>query len=150
MITIALASDHAGFSLKTGLLEYLKEKGIPVRDFGTFSEERIDYIDFAVEAVESVLRGECDRALLVCGTGIGMSMVANKFRGIRATLCLDEYMADMSRRHNDSNCLTLGGRMVPLDEARLIVDTWLETAFEGGRHTDRLKKIEELEIKNFK
>ncbi|MCJ7679377.1 MAG: ribose 5-phosphate isomerase B [Candidatus Aminicenantes bacterium] len=150
MKTIALASDHAGFSLKTGLLEYLKEKGIPVRDFGTFSEERIDYIDFAVEAVEAVLRGECDRALLVCGTGIGMSMVANKFRGIRAALCLDEYMADMSRRHNDSNCLTLGGRMVPLDEARLIVDTWLDTAFEGGRHADRLKKIEELEINNFK
>jgi len=149
-MTIALASDHAGFSLKAGLFEYLKEKGIPVKDFGTYSDERVDYIDFAALAVEAVLQGECDRALLVCGTGIGMSMVANKFRGIRATLCLDEYMADMSRRHNDSNCLALGGRMVPLDEARLIVDTWLETEFEGGRHSDRLKKIEELEIKNFK
>ena len=149
-MTIALASDHAGFSLKAGLLEYLKDKEIPVKDFGTYSDERVDYIDFAALAVEAVLRGECDRALLVCGTGIGMSMVANKFRGIRATLCLDEYMADMSRRHNDSNCLALGGRMVPLDEAILIVDTWLETEFEGGRHSDRLKKIEELEINNFK
>lgn len=149
-MTIAVASDHAGFLLKAGLLEYLKEKGIPVKDFGTYSDERVDYIDFAILAVEAVLRGECDRAILVCGTGIGMSMVANKFPGIWATLCLDEYMADMSRRHNNSNCLTLGGRMVPLDEAQLIVDTWLETDFEGGRHSDRLKKIEELEIKNFK
>ena len=124
-MTIALASDHAGFSLKAGLFEYLKEKGIPVKDFGTYSDERVDYIDFAALAVEAVLQGECDRALLVCGTGIGMSMVANKFRGIRATLCLDEYMADMSRRHNDSNCLALGGRMVPLDEARPVSYTHL-------------------------
>lgn len=147
---VALASDHAGYALKTGILGYLVENKIPNKDYGTYSEDRVDYVDFAEKAVEGVLSGECDRAILVCGTGIGMGIVANKFSGVRATPCCDEYMAEMSRGHNDSNCLTLGGRILPLDEALLIVETWLNTPYEEGRHQTRLDKIRAIERKNFK
>jgi len=97
-----------------------------------------------------VSSGEYDRAILVCGTGLGMAIVANKHKGVRATPCLDEYSAEMSRRHNDSNCLTLGGRIVPLDEALSVVRIWLETEFEGGRHQRRIDKIFDIEERNFK
>jgi ribose 5-phosphate isomerase B len=147
---IALASDHAGYALKMGIIGDLVEKGITHRDYGTFSEERVDYVDFAEKAIEGMLAGECDRAILVCGSGLGMAIVANKYSGVRATLCCDEYMAEMSRRHNDSNCLTLGGRILPLDEALLIVETWLNTSYEAGRHQNRLDKIRTIEQKNMK
>ena len=147
---IALASDHAGYALKTGILNYLVEKGIFHKDYGTYSEDRVDYVDYAEQAVEGVLSGECDRAILVCGTGIGMGIVANKYSGVRATPCCDAYMAEMSRSHNDSNCLTLGGRILPLDEALLIVETWLNTPYEVGRHQIRLDKVRAIERKNFK
>ena len=147
---IALASDHAGFELKKGIIAYLKEEGINHRDFGCDSEERVDYVDFAEKAMKSVLSREHDRAILVCGSGLGMAIVANKFRGIRATPCTDAYLADMSRRHNDSNCLTLGGRILPLDEALHIVKSWLETGFEAGRHQQRIDKINRIEEENFK
>jgi len=147
---VALASDHAGFKLKTGVAKHLSDKEIDFQDYGCFSEERVDYVDFAATAMEAVLSGECDRAILICGTGLGMCIVANKFKGIRATLCLDAHMAEMSRNHNDSNCLTLGGRILPLDEALAVVNTWLESSFEGGRHEERLKKIEDIENKYFK
>ena len=147
---IAVASDHAGFPLKSAVAGHLTQRGIDFKDFGCFSEERVDYVDFAVKAVEAVRSGGFDRALLVCGTGIGMGITANKFKGIRATPCMTEYMADMSRRHNDSNCLTLGGRIIPQEEAFRIVDVWLETPFEGGRHADRLQKIAGVEDLNFK
>jgi ribose 5-phosphate isomerase B len=147
---VALASDHAGFALKKGILDYLAQNGIPHEDYGTNSEDRVDYVDFAEKAINGMLRGECDRAILVCGTGIGMGIVANKYSGVRATPCCDEYMAEMSRSHNDSNCLTLGGRILPLDEALLIVKTWLNTPFEAGRHQIRLDKVHAIEQKNFK
>jgi ribose 5-phosphate isomerase B len=147
---VALASDHAGYALKTGILDYLVQNGIPHKDYGTHSEEKVDYVDFAKKAIEGMLRGECDRAILVCGTGIGMGIVANKYNGVRATPCCDEYMAEMSRGHNDSNCLTLGGRILPLDEALLIVETWLNTPYEAGRHQIRLDKVRQIEQKNFK
>ncbi|MGB8952650.1 MAG: ribose 5-phosphate isomerase B [Candidatus Aminicenantales bacterium] len=147
---IALASDHAGFALKQGIIQFLNQQGIAHQDFGCGPEEVVDYVDFAVKAVEQVGSGAFDRALLFCGTGMGMAMVANKFRGIRATPCWDEYTAEMSRKHNDSNCLTLGGRILPLDEASAIVKIWLETDFEGGRHLGRINKIREIEKKNFK
>ena len=147
---VALASDHAGYTLKTGIKDYLVKNNIPHKDYGTDSEERVDYVDFAEKAIEGMLSGECDRAILVCGTGIGMGIVANKHSGVRATPCCDEYMAQMSRRHNDSNCLTLGGRILPLDEALLIVETWLNTPYEAGRHKIRLDKIHAIEQKNFK
>lgn len=146
---IALASDHAGYELKSGISEFLSQQGIEVKDFGSYSKDRVDYIDFAVKALDGLVSGECDRAILVCGSGLGMAIVANKYAGVRATPCCDEYMAEMSRSHNDANCLTLGGRILPLDEALHIVKVWLETGFEGGRHQARLDKIKALEQKNF-
>lgn len=147
---VGLASDHAGFDLKKGLVEYLQEKNIPWIDFGCGPDERVDYVDYAVKAVEGYNSGLCDRLILICGTGIGMSIIANKFKGIKATLCCDEYMADMSRKHNASNCLTLGGRILPLDEAIAIAEVWLTVEFEAGRHQERLHKIEKIEELNYK
>lgn len=147
---IALASDHAGYELKKGVMSYLSENGIDHRDFGCGPDERVDYVDFGERAIEQVLQKEYDRAILICGTGLGMAIVANKHRTIRATPCVDEYTAEVSRKHNDSNCLTLGGRIIPLDEALSIVRIWLETEFEGGRHQKRLDKIQKIEEKNFK
>jgi ribose 5-phosphate isomerase B len=147
---VALASDHAGYTIKTGIKDDLVEKGIAHRDYGTFSEERVDYVDFAIKAIEGMLFDDCDRAILVCGSGLGMAIVANKYSGVRATPCCDEYTAEMSRRHNDSNCLTLGGRILPLDEALLIVETWLNTPYEAGRHQKRLDKIQAIEQKSMK
>jgi len=147
---IALASDHAGFELKKGALQFLSELGIEFRDFGCGPNEIVDYVDFGAKAVEQVCSGEFDKAILFCGTGIGMAMVANKFKGIRATPCWDEYTTEVSRKHNDSNCLTLGGRVIPLDEALVIIQIWLGTKFEEGRHKRRVDKIRELEEKNFK
>ena len=109
----------------------------------------MNYVDYAVKAMEELTSGECDRAILVCGSGLGMAIVANKYPGVRATPCCDEYMAEMSRSHNDANCLTLGGRILPLDEALHIVKIWLETDFEGGRHQERLDEISALEQKKF-
>jgi len=147
---IALASDHAGYELKKGIMSYLSEKGIDHDDFGSGPGERVDYVDFAEKAIRQVLERDYDRAILICGTGLGMAIVANKHRSIRATPCVDEFSAEMSRRHNDSNCLTLGGRIIPLDEALIIVRIWLDTEFEAGRHQRRINKITKIEEKNFK
>ncbi|HZX09823.1 MAG TPA: ribose 5-phosphate isomerase B [Acidobacteriota bacterium] len=147
---IALASDHAGYDLKQDVIKYLQEEDVEIKDFGCYSKQSVNYADFAEKAVKQVVSKKFDRAVLICGTGIGMSMVANKFKGIRATLCCDEYMAEMSRLHNNSNCLTLGGRILPADEAVYIVQAWLKTEFEGGRHQTRLNKISEIERINFK
>jgi ribose 5-phosphate isomerase B len=147
---IAVASDHAGFDLKTGIVAFLEENGISYRDFGSGPGETVDYVDYGVMAMDSVVSGECDRAILFCGTGIGMAVVANKYKGIRATPCWNLFTARVSRSHNDSNCLALGGRTLSLEEAVQIVRTWLETPFEGGRHQRRMAKILEVERKNFK
>jgi ribose 5-phosphate isomerase B len=147
---IALASDHAGYELKTCILDYLRGRGIGFIDFGCGPGEKVDYVDYGAKAARSIVAGECDRGILICGTGIGMGMIANKFKGIRATPCWDEYSARMSRQHNDSNCLTLGGRVLPPDEAVVIVGIWLETEFEGGRHAARVDKVREIEKTNFR
>lgn len=147
---IGVASDHAGYALKPGILDYLKQQGIESVDYGCAEGERVNYVDYAVKALTGNAAGECDRIILICGTGIGMSMVANKHKGIRGTLCVDDYMAEMSRAHNDSNCLALGGRILPLDEALNIVEVWLKTDFEGGRHQERLDEIVQIEDNNFK
>jgi ribose 5-phosphate isomerase B len=149
-VKIATASDHGGYELKKGIITYLSEKGIKYEDFGCGPGEKVDYVDYAQKAIERVSSGDYDRAILVCGTGLGMAIVANKYKGIRATPCLDEYSAEMSRKHNDSNCLTLGGRILPLDEALSVVRIWLETEFEGGRHQRRIDKILDIEARNFK
>ncbi len=147
---IATASDHAGYELKKGIIAYLSEKGINYEDFGCGPDEKVDYVDYAEKAIKRVSSGEYDRAILVCGTGLGMAIVANKHKGIRATSCLDDYTAEMSRKHNDSNCLTLGARIVPPDEALNIVRRWLETEYEGERHQRRIDKIFDIEERNFK
>ncbi len=147
---IALASDHAGFELKTAVAACLRDRGLPFVDYGCGPGESVDYVVYGARGARAVLSGECDRAILVCGTGIGMAVVANKFKGIRATPCASEYAADMSRRHNDSNCLTLGGRTHSVDLALAIVRVWLETDFEGGRHARRVQMIRDLEDENFK
>jgi len=149
-MNIALASDHAGFELKNGVIAYLTERRITHKDFGCSPGERVDYVDYAEKAINEMIRGNFDRAILICGTGLGMAIVANKFKGIRATPCYDEYMAEMSRSHNNSNCLTLGGRVLPLDEAVHIVSIWLDTDFDKGRHQRRIEKILKLEEINFK
>jgi len=149
-VKIATASDQAGYELKKGIMAYLSKKGIQYEDFGCGLGKKVDYVDYAEKAVKRVCSGEYDRAILVCGTGLGTAIVANKHRGMRATPCFDEYSAEMSRRHNDSNCLTLGGRIIPLDEALSIVRIWLETGFEGERHQRRIDKIFGIEEKNFK
>ncbi|MBP1766417.1 MAG: sugar-phosphate isomerase, RpiB/LacA/LacB family [Candidatus Aminicenantes bacterium] len=147
---IAVASDHAGFDLKTRITALLAEMGVSFHDFGSGPGETVDYVDHGVKAMESIVSGECDRAILFCGTGIGMAVVANKYKGIRATPCWSRFTAQVSRSHNDSNCLTLGGRTLSSEEAVEIVRVWLETPFEGGRHERRLAKIAEIEKRNFK
>jgi len=147
---IALASDHAGYDLKAGIARYLAGRGIPFEDLGCGPGETVDYPDYAARAAERVQAGGCDRAILCCGTGIGMAVAANKFKGLRATPCWTPFTADVSRGHNDSNCLTLGGRTLTLDEALAIVRVWLETPFEGGRHARRVDRIKDFEARNFK
>ncbi|MCJ7485784.1 MAG: ribose 5-phosphate isomerase B [Candidatus Aminicenantes bacterium] len=147
---IAIASDHAGFELKTGIADHLRGLGVAFEDFGCGPGESVDYVDYGAKGARAVVSGACDRAILVCGTGLGMAIVANKFRGLRATPCSSEYAAEMSRKHNDSNCLTLGGRTHSLEQALSIVKVWLETDFEAGRHSRRVEKIRDLETENFK
>ncbi|MFN3598724.1 MAG: ribose 5-phosphate isomerase B [Aquificaceae bacterium] len=145
MLTIAIGSDHAGYTLKEKIKEFLLSKGYKVIDFGTKSTESTDYPLFAREVCLAVQRGEAQRGILVCGTGIGMSITANKFKGIRAALCMNEYMARMSRKHNDANVLCLGDRIIGDDLALSIVEVWLSTDFEGGRHEKRVRLIKEVE-----
>jgi ribose 5-phosphate isomerase B len=145
---IALGSDHAGFRLKEAIKEFLLDKGHEVLDMGTTSEDSTHYPIFAKEVSLAVQEGRADRGILVCGTGIGMSITANKFRGVRAALCLNEYMARMSRLHNDANVLCLGDRVLGEDLALAIVEVWLETPFEGGRHKKRVELILEIEKEN--
>jgi ribose 5-phosphate isomerase B len=147
---IALASDHAGYALRMGIAEYLRGRGLAFEDFGCGPGETVDYVDYGAKGARAVLAGGCDRAILICGTGLGMAIVANKFKGLRATPCPNEYDAEVSRAHNDSNCLTLGGRTHTLEIAVRIVRAWLETPFEGGRHAQRVQKIRDIETENFK
>jgi len=149
-VKIATASDHAGYELKKEIIAYLSEKGIQHQDFGCGPDEKVDYVDYAEKAAERISSGEYDRAILVCGTGLGMAIVANKYKGVRATPCLSDFTAEMSRKHNDSNCLTIGARIISLDEALNVVRIWLETEYEGGRHQRRIDKILDIEARNFK
>ncbi len=142
---IAIASDHGGYTLKQELIARLKERGLEYTDFGAFSEESCDYPDFGEPAARAVVSGECDRGILICGTGIGMSITANKIKGVRCALCGDCYSAELTRRHNDANILAMGARVVGPGLAVKIMDTFLDTPFEGGRHARRVAKIHEVE-----
>jgi ribose 5-phosphate isomerase B len=144
---IALASDHRGFRLKNGLADFLKSKGYAILDFGTFSEEPCDYPDYVYPATVAVKERAADRAIVICFTGIGSCIVANKVKGGRAALLQDIKTATLTRQHNNSNVLVLPSRAVKIDLAKRIALAWLTTEFEGGRHMRRLKKIEKIEEK---
>ncbi len=141
---IIIGCDHAAFALKEAVKAYLVENGITVRDAGTHATTSVDYPDFGARVAAAVSRGEYARGILICGTGIGMSIVANRFPHVRAALCNDLFSALMGRRHNDANILVMGGRVIGEGLALEIVRVWLETSFEGGRHQDRLDKFDSL------
>ena len=145
---IAIGSDHAALALKEEIKAYLIEKGYQVQDFGAFGLERVDYCDFGFKVGEAVARGEYEKGVLFCGSGVGISISANKVKGIRAVVCSEPYSAKLSREHNDTNILALGARVVGIGLAKMIVDVWLETEFEGGRHAGRVDKIAHYEQQN--
>ena len=146
---IVIGSDHAAFLLKETIKAYLLDKGYEVSDQGPENTESVDYPDFGVRVAGSVASGKFDRGILMCGTGIGMSMVANRFPHVRAALCGDPFAAAMSRRHNNANILVMGGRMIGDVLALEIVKVWLETPFEGGRHQKRIDKFDQLDVSRY-
>ena len=144
---IALGCDHAGFSLKEAVAKHLAAKGVAYQDLGTFSEESVDYPDYGFAVAQAVASGACEKGILICGTGIGIGIAANKVPGIRAALCNDLFSAQASREHNDANVLTMGARIIDEPLALQIVDRWLATEFAGGRHQRRIDKITAIEEK---
>lgn len=142
---IAIGCDHGGFELKQLIMDYLKEQGLEYKDFGTYSSESCDYPLFAEPVARAVADGECERGILICGTGIGISIAANKVKGIRAANCGDCYSAEYTRRHNDANILALGARTVGSGLALKIVETFLNTGFDGGKHARRVAMIADIE-----
>jgi ribose 5-phosphate isomerase B len=144
---IAIGSDHGGLNLKNEIIALLTEKNIEHHDFGVYTPESVDYPDISRCVAQTVAAGQYDRGILVCGTGIGVSIAANKVRGIRAALCHDVFSARMSREHNDANILTLGERVIGPGLARMIVAEWLDSQFSGGRHARRVEKMMKLEEK---
>lgn len=144
---IAIGCDHGGITLKDSIVNYLEERGVQIEDFGTFGTESVDYPDFAYKVARSVADGKADKGILMCGTGIGISIAANKVNGIRCALCHNTETARLTALHNDSNVLAMGGRVIDNDTAVNIVKTWLDTPFEGGRHVNRINKISEIEKK---
>lgn len=145
MDRIIIGSDHAGFSLKEAVKPYLASRHLNMTDIGTYSAEPVDYPDFGARVAEKVSSGEFERGILVCGSGVGMTIISNRYPGVRAVLCLDEETARLSRLHNNTNILVLAGRRTDTRTAKTIIGTWLDTAFEGGRHQRRLDKIAETE-----
>ncbi|MGM0471011.1 MAG: ribose 5-phosphate isomerase B [Bacillota bacterium] len=141
---VALGSDHGGYELKEVIKEYLEKTGIEYKDFGTYSTESVDYPDFAIPVAEAVANEEFERGILICGTGIGMSITANKVEGVRAALCHDLFSARATRAHNNSNVLTMGDRVIGKQLALEIVKVWLDTEFDGGRHERRINKITDI------
>ncbi|MFQ5445199.1 MAG: ribose 5-phosphate isomerase B [Nitrospinales bacterium] len=145
MKSLVIASDHAGYDLKESVKNFLKEQGVSAEDLGTNSSAPVDYPDLGLKLAKAVSNQEVEHGIIICGTGIGMSIVVNRFPGIRGTLCVDVYTAKLCREHNDSNILIMGGRVVGQGLANEIVRTWLMTPFEGGRHQKRLDKINGIE-----
>ncbi|WP_432633345.1 ribose 5-phosphate isomerase B [Brachyspira sp.] len=142
---IAIASDHTGVELKSEIIKYLKELGHTVDDFGTNSSESIDYPIYGKKVADEVAKGKYDGGVLICGTGIGISLAANKVKGIRAAVCSEPYSAKLSKMHNNSNIIAFGARVVGLDLAKMIVKEWIEAKFEGGRHSKRVDLISKIE-----
>lgn len=145
MKRIAFGCDHVGFILKADILAHLHARGVEVVDKGTWSPERTDYPTYASAVAQAVSAGEVEGGILICGTGVGIAITANKFAGIRAVVCSEPYSAQLSRQHNNTNILALGSRVVGLELAKMIVDTWLAATFEGGRHQGRIDAIAAIE-----
>lgn len=146
---IAIGSDHVGLELKKEIIDYLVEKGIEVKDFGTDSPERCDYPVYGYKVAMAVSSGEFDKGILICGTGVGMSLAANKIKGIRCVVCSEPYSALLSRKHNDTNILAMGARVVGAELAKMIVDCWINAEYEGGRHQKRVEMIAQIENGKF-
>ncbi len=144
---IAIGSDHGGYNLKDAIIKHLEDKGIAYEDFGTDGSESVDYPEFGMKVAEAVKSDEFDRGIVCCGTGIGISISANKVPGIRCAVVTDTFSAEMSRAHNNANVLALGERVIGQGLALKIVDVWVETEFEGGRHARRVGKISDIEVK---
>ncbi len=142
---IAVGSDHAGFPLKQEIMKYLESKGLDYKDFGTYNCDSADYPDFGKAVGKAVAAGECEKGILVCGTGIGISIAANKVKGVRCAACSETFSAEMSRLHNDANIIAVGARVVGVGLALKIIETFLNTGFEGGRHARRVDKIMSIE-----
>lgn len=147
-MNIAIGSDHVGIELKPLIIEYLEELGHSVKDFGPYTSERTDYPLYGKKVAEEVAKQHYDRGILICGTGVGISIAANKVRGIRAVVCSDPYSARLSKEHNNTNILAFGSRVVGSELAKMIVSEWLDASFEGGRHQDRITMIQEIEKEN--
>ncbi len=141
---IAVGSDHGGFALKTAVAAHLKGRGYEVLDMGTYSEESVDYPIYGKKTAEAVASGEADLGVVCCGTGIGIGIAANKVHGIRCATITNEYMAEMTKRHNNANMIALGGRVLEVEHALKLVDIWLDTDFEGGRHQRRIDMLDEM------
>ena len=142
---IAIANDHRGVELKKEIVELLKSKGYEVEDYGTNSDQSVDYPDFALKAADAVAHGQADRGIVICHSGVGVSVTANKVKGIRAALCQTEEQAELSVRHTNANILALPAGFISKEQAKKITAKWLDAKFEGGRHAGRLKKIKSLE-----
>ncbi len=142
---IAIGSDHGGYTLKQTVMEHLNERGVEFKDYGTYSTESCDYPDYGEKVARAVASGECEKGILICGTGIGISIAANKVPGIRAALCGDCFSAEMCRRHNDANILAMGERVTGPGLALMITDLFLDTPFDGGRHACRVEKLMDIE-----
>lgn len=145
---LAIGSDHVGLELKPAIIEYLKDLGHEVKDFGTYSSERTDYPIYGRKVAEEVAAGNFDAGVLICGTGVGISIAANKVKGIRAVVCSEPYSAKLSKEHNNTNIVAFGSRVVGIELAKMIVKEWLDAKFEGGRHSNRVKMISNIEYEN--
>lgn len=144
---IAFASDHVGYKLKNELIKHLSERNYECKDFGTYNQERCNYPEYGIAAAVAVQSGECERGIVICGTGVGISITSNKVKGVRCVCCSEPFSALLSRQHNDTNMLALGSRVVGVDLAKMIVDIWLTGIYEGGRHSLRVDQISEYETK---
>ena len=142
---IGIGCDHVAVDMKNAIIEHLKEKGYEVKDFGTYSSERANYPVYGLRVAKAVASGECEKGILICGTGVGISLSANKVKGIRAVVCSDCYTAKLSKEHNNTNILAFGARVVGIDLAKMIVDSWLDAKFEGGRHQIRVDMLTAIE-----
>ncbi|MCI8729445.1 MAG: ribose 5-phosphate isomerase B [Clostridia bacterium] len=147
---IAIGCDHGGINLKPAIIKALNARGIEHVDFGAYDTSSVDYPDYALKVAEAVSNGECDKGVILCGTGIGIAISANKVKGIRAAVCHDVFTGQMSAEHNDANVIAMGGRIVTPELAADILNAWLDTPFGGGRHERRVDKIKEIEDKYFK